>query len=394
MKSRHLLFMMMGIAAIAGSCSKNDKELPVPAGSTIQITVPDQVATANLKWVRINSQVQATNAQYLWTWGKDTLSTSQNLQYVFDTTGTFTLQFTVKTSIDFSTKNITVKVTDSSLNYANHVTKVFEYFPAPGQFINTMPEWNTGYSDQQMAAGALTAVSKEDMVSLGGFGGYIVMGFDHTIINKPGQYSFLVLGNAFPNSAEPGIIMVSSDVNGNGLPDDEWYEITGSEYNSAKTIKNYQITYYKPNEEKTQTQDPNDVFLNDNTYIRWEDNQGKSGYLSRNVFHSQPYYPQWKGESITFTGNQLSNDQIVNTSTDPDSPYWILPAFSWGYVDNKSNDDNDAKTKLDWAVDKNGKPVKLKGIDFIKVYSAIRAEAGWLGETSTEVAGVRDLRLK
>ncbi len=39
-----------------------------------------------------------------------------------------------------------------------------------------------------------------------------------------------------------------------GLPDDEWYEIAGSEYGHAKTVKNYEITYYKPNENKVPTQ--------------------------------------------------------------------------------------------------------------------------------------------
>lgn len=188
--------------------------------------------------------------------------------------------------------------------------------------------------------------------------------------------------------------MVSADVNGNGLPDDEWYEIAGSEYNNPKTIKNYQITYYKPDENKAKVTDPNDTWSSDLQYIRWEDNQGKSGYLTKNVFHDQSYYPLWKGNSITFTGTRLPDDQIKNTSSDPNMQYWVSPAFPWGYVDNVANDDENAKIKLDWAVDKNGKPVKLYGIDFIKVYSSIRKEAGWLGENSTEVGGVRDLNLK
>ena len=45
--------------------------------------------------------------------------------------------------------------------------------------------------------------------------------------------------------------MVSVDVNGNGLPDDEWYELAGSEYQKPSTIKNYEITYYRPDEAKT-----------------------------------------------------------------------------------------------------------------------------------------------
>lgn len=79
------------------------------------------------------------------------------------------------------------------------------------------------------------------MVSLGGFGGYIVVGFDHTIENKSGLCDFRVLGNAFYangasdyGSSEPGVIQVCYDANGNGLPDDGWYEIAGSSYLTEK----------------------------------------------------------------------------------------------------------------------------------------------------------------
>jgi hypothetical protein len=278
--------------------------------------------------------------------------------------------------------------------FLNRVTKVFEYFPAPGQFINTLPEWTTGTTDKNMADSALKALAKEDMITLGGFGGFVVMGFDHTIKNVPGEYSFIVLGNAFNDFGEPGVISVSVDKNKNGLPDDEWYEIAGSEYNSSKTVKKYQITYYKPDENKTPVTDPDDQFTSDKEYIKWKDNQGQSGYLAKNTFHGQSYYPQWKGDSITFTGTKLTDANIKNTSTDPASAYYVSPPFSWGYADNMPNVSDDAKIKLDWAVDKDGKTVKLTSINFIKVHTGIRAEAGWLGEISTEVAGVRDLNLK
>lgn len=278
--------------------------------------------------------------------------------------------------------------------FLNKVTKVFEYFPAPGQFTNELPMWKQGDSAKQMADYALAALGKEDMISLGGFGGYVVMGFDHTIKNVPGEYSFVVLGNAFNQFAEPGVISVSVDANKNGLPDDEWYEIAGSEYNSSKTVKNYQVTYYKPNETKERVTNPDDPYTSDTEYIRWKDNQGNTGYLAKNVFHDQSYYPQWKGDSITFTGTKLTDINIKNTSSDPFSPFYVSPAFSWGYADNHANEDTDAKIKLDWAVDKTGKPVKLTGINFIKVHTAIRAEAGWLGEISTEVLGVKDLNLE
>jgi hypothetical protein len=43
--------------------------------------------------------------------------------------------------------------------------------------------------------------------------------------------------------------------------------------------------------------------------------------------------------------------------------------------------------KIDWAVDEQGRHVNLTHIDFIKVYNAVNQYCGWIGETSTEVAG-------
>ena len=145
--------------------------------------------------------------------------------------------------------------------------------------------------------------NKRGLVSLGGFGGYVVVGFDHTIENKPGSWDFRVLGNAFNGNSsaaasgtakggsyEPGVILVAYDKNGNGKPDaDEWYEIQGSAqkgemepwYTEAKAVGNdlhcysdYEITYYKPKAEpKTQEEEAQ--------YIRWTDNKGAKGICPR-----------------------------------------------------------------------------------------------------------------
>ena len=60
-----------------------------------------------------------------------------------------------------------------------------------------------------MAWAATQLVGKTNgLVGLGAFGGYIIVGFDHSIVNVAEEYDFKVYGNAFANSAEPGIVMV------------------------------------------------------------------------------------------------------------------------------------------------------------------------------------------
>ncbi|WP_212003590.1 PKD domain-containing protein [Chitinophaga sp. HK235] len=395
MKQRLLPFVML-MALLAGSCSKSDDTTPPvmpPAnGPDVSVNVPaGGVNTGNMKWVRLAATVKNDKgASYLWKLGNDTLSTTKELQYLFSKEGSYTLALIVKNSE--GEKRIDVPVKISAGKYINGVTRVFDFQPAPGQFVHTLPVWENGDDQQKMNAKAEEALKNGGAIHLGGFGGYVVMGFDHTILNVPGAYSFTVLGNAFESWAEPGIIEVAYDANGNGLPDDEWYEIAGSEYNSSKTIRNYQITYYKPDENKVKTPNKNYPALTDTTYIKWKDNQGKSGYLSKNMYHVQPYYPQWKGDSITFSGSRLTDEYVVDQSGA--GTYFVSPAFPFGYADNWSNDNEKANIKISWAVDKKGNAVQLKGVDFIRVYTSMRAEGGWLGEISTEVAGVKDLNLK
>ncbi len=281
-----------------------------------------------------------------------------------------------------------------------YVTKVLEYTPAVGQFINILPRYETGNTKEILLQKAQTAVvgAKGSGISLGGFGGYVVLGFDHTIVNIDGFRDFRVLGNAFwananveqrGGSSEPGVIMVAYDANKNGIPDaDEWYEIAGSEYNNPKTIKNYEITYFKPDENKDPETDPLATWATDIQYIKWSDNQGNSGFKTKNTFHNQSYYPQWEtAAQITFKGTLLPNNVIDQGG------YWTQNSFAYGYADNVPNSDDESAIDISWAVDKTGKQVQLPGVDFIKIYSAINQESGALGEISTEVFGVEDLHL-
>lgn len=288
-----------------------------------------------------------------------------------------------------------------------YITRVFEFRPAVGQFTNVLPKYEEGDTEETMrlkAENLIKGAVPEGMVCLGGFGGYIVFGFDHMVKNVPGKRDFRVWGNAFyaddnPNettskkggSCEPGIILVSHDKNGNGLPDDEWYEIAGSEHSNPRTVKNYKITYYRPDPDKQPVKDASKRWALDVEYIRWTDNRGNSGYKTQNTYHRQSYFPEWIAEDeISFEGTLLPDNAVDESGT---GALWVLYAFDWGYADNAPNDSEDSAIDIDWAVDKNGNKVKLPGINFVKVYCAINQEAGWVGETSTEIAGAEDLHL-
>ncbi len=290
-----------------------------------------------------------------------------------------------------------------------YITRVLDFMPAPGQYTNVSPSWREGDTQETMNEKALAAIGggRRGTVSLGGFGGYVTVGFDHTIENVAGRCDFRVPGNAFDASvtpsfgrdasSEPGVIMVSVDANGNGEPDDEWYEIAGSAHrdpsgeswyakalaagNDVETVADYSVTYYRPESEPAGS-----GVLRD--YIRWEDNLGDSGYIPRNEFHSQSYYPGWAGETLTFRGTRLPRNGIEEG---PEK--FVLYRFGWGYADNAPNADDASAIDIDWAVNADGEPAGLSGVDFIRIHTGVNQQNGWVGECSTEVSGVEDLHI-
>lgn len=350
------------------------------------------------------------NALYKWNIEGDNASgasildpTSRNASFVAKAEGVYTLKLLANVGSTSYSNIVTVNVTKGATAYSPYIAKVFDFLPAPGQFTNQLPIYKPGMTKEDMVKEAESYVvgkKSGSLISLGGFGGYIVFGFDHMVVNEPGYRDFRVMGNAFyananPNpdapkggSCEPGIIMVSYDANGNGLPDDQWYEIAGSEYGKSTTIKNYEITYYRPTTEEATS---SDGFIAIKDYLKWEDNQGKSGYKVKNTFHSQSYFPQWiTGDKVTFRGTLLPNNAIDESGN---GSYWVLYAYGYGYADNVSNNDDDSAVDISWAVDEKGNRVNLPGINFVKVYTGLNQEAGWLGETSTEISGAYDLHL-
>lgn len=268
-----------------------------------------------------------------------------------NTGGVFNYTYTVNVGVP------TNPVTPGSNVYA---TTMFEFLPAPGQ--------NTNRSLGTVEA-ARTLEGQQGFVSLGAWGGYIVMGFDHSVINEPGKEDLIIYGNAMANFAEPGIVWVMQDWNGNGKPDDTWYEVKGSEFGNSGYVREYEVTYTKPQNGGS---------------VAWRDNKGNTGTV-QNSNASFQSYPSWvTTDEYTLKGSLLPSTGIQLNGMITSSP------FTYGYADNQVGGD---KIDIADAIDKEGKSVALSGIDFIKVQTGIQANMGFLGELSTELRGIADLSL-
>ncbi|HEY5748760.1 MAG TPA: T9SS type A sorting domain-containing protein [Chryseolinea sp.] len=277
------------------------------------------------------------------------------------------------------------------------MSKIIEYHPAPGQFTNTNA-WGTPAKANSLIGGLNSGVS------LGGYGGFVIVGFDHRIENHPDNpygIDFTVFGNPLATGSlvtwsEAGIVMVMKDSNGNGLADDTWYELAGSDHYFKSSTRDYSITYVNPKQP---------VAAN----VPWNDNQGKSGAVLANSFHQQPYYPSASIFPGIDQGQYSFTGTRIHGYVDRSDPSYIQSYHrGFGYADNSllasgahTIPDNPYTTAIegsggdafdiDWAIDEDGNHVSLDGIDFIKVYTAINADAGWLGEVSTEVRGMADV---
>lgn len=299
---------------------------------------------------------------------------------------------------------------DDVTEHSKYIKAVDEYCPAPGQWVNVIPEYEEGDTPEIMAKKCTESIAGDyyntHLISLGGWGGYVTFHFDHSIANMPNQRDFAIWGNAYQEMTnqvfggmnEAGVVMVSKDVNGNGKPDDPWYEISGScDIDSIEKVDyDYEVTYHQ----------------NPMNNIPWTDNRGNSGTIDRLYGydnHNQEYYPLWLPDGLTFKGTRLP-DNMVDLSETVDSSwsqwYYVLIGFRYGYADNLSNwtDKSDANSwnyegcgiDISWAVDEKRQPVNLDFIDFVRVYTGLNQKCpapNWWGETSTEIQCAEDIHL-
>lgn len=278
------------------------------------------------------------------------------------------------------------------------VEDIIEYMPAPGHQVNGYTVVGDfirdGASMREACDSAMMHMRRQWMVSLGAQGGYLIADFGTNIENGhfgegpshcANDYDLVVRGNPYGYQSEPGIVWVMADENGDGLPNDTWYELAGSEYGTANHTTGYEITYQKPT---TPKQD-----------ISWTDNLGGNDivpYMS--YWNPHPYYWQdWvttkstvkdgmNVECRTYCGSRLKDTHTYDSKHDMSNE----PPFDWGYADNGGKDTKQSRTylRLDNAKRADGQPANLSSIRFVKIQTA---QTGWtpnLGEISTEVYGI------
>jgi len=269
------------------------------------------------------------------------------------------------------------------------INKVYEFMPAPGHQVNGYiivgDSYPPGCTHEQACDSVLAHFQRRWSVSLGSQGGYLIAGFDHSVRNSGGDYDLCIKGNPFSYQSEPGIIWVSQDDNGDGLPNDQWFELAGSEYGTERHLTNYAITYYRPTLPHSAT--------------AWRDCLGEAGYVPYlSYWNPHDYYwqPWVEGTEHTYFASRLADRSTYENGIS------VIPPYDWGYVDNLSNPQSHFYDFIDGPAGKmnyfrlsnartwDGQPANLEYIDFIKIQTAQIGSTPNLGDISTEVYYISD----
>lgn len=283
---------------------------------------------------------------------------SKTLLFIAPKADNYVVDFTV--TVDKIVKQASTKVTvsETGKTYTAKALKLIDFLPAPGSNIGSYATKEESFQETQQS------INEGDYVFLGTFGGYIVTAFDHTVINTYGKRDFIVQmeegSSTFKYS--PVSIAVAYDANKNGIADEnEWYEIAGSEYYKSTTVKNYEVTYRKPNPNASPVTGAA-TWQYDTAYLPWTDNKNGSGAITKTYARRRSnYYPAWLTDTYTLKGTKVFIP--VKDVSDGAGTTYNVGTFDWGYGGIK-----DPSIDISWAVDKDGKKVHLPGVDFVKVY--------------------------
>lgn len=293
-------------------------------------------------------------------------------------------------------------------------TRVVDFSPAPGQWVNDSNFNNPTAALGRPHAGGFASPDHSSLVSLGGFGGSITLGFEHTIWDEPFNpfgMDAIVFSNAFwaapagspdPNIhwAECATIEISLDENQNRLPDDRWYLIPGSHI--ADLADQYVVKTW-------------DDALGDDTYppslAAWIP-PGHSGVWTTEGFELPSELINELGRVVnpspdpalegiygyaeyspTLVLGDLDADNVVEDPTVTVEDFYTVPDNPLAVGITPGSGGGDA-FDIAWAVDPTtGEPANLPGFDFIRLTTAFNIVDGELaiGERSAEIDAVSDV---
>ena len=173
MKKLRTTFTSLITALLLTGCQK---DIPM-----VSLGIDSQYRIDRMKSLILHPEF--TGKRYTWNMkdrnGNDSLvTTDRDFIFVGITPGEYYLRLNIINEQNPVEHNVHITVEEENIAYSRYITKVYEYCPAPGQFINTIPPYETGNSAEDMREKAENSIkgTNDILVSLGGYGGYITFG--------------------------------------------------------------------------------------------------------------------------------------------------------------------------------------------------------------------------
>ena len=322
--------------------------------------------------------------QYEWTLGETVIGKEKDIDFIQAKPGDYELQLKAFAGKQTETTTCNVKVEEAK--YSSRATSILSYETA----ANT--HWyltNTGKQpeDYILSYNEFMETISEEMkgtnipaINIGNWGSYVIVGFDHTIVNVEGRNDIEIRnGKHIPNALG---FYVAYDKNRNGKPDeDEWYLIK-----HPLDLEDYERTFTFIGKPEFET---SGKFRFCTITYEVKDSKGVTEERTSRTSvydHATP---------LDFPGYYIENEEIAmkegwKTSYTLKGKMTSLPQPN--YSGNKT-----LSIDIDNAIDKNGNHVTLPGIDFVKIQqiAIINHQDITKGEVSNlnEIAYVRDMNL-
>jgi hypothetical protein len=288
-------------------------------------------------------------------------------------------------------------------------TRVVEYSPAPGQFVQ-----DAAFNDPARAlgppiGGGTINPDNSKLVTLGGYGGSITLGFDHRILDDPRNPMGLdaivysnasyVAGNPNRRFAECATIEISLDANNNALADDPWFIVR------APHLPAIPAAALAPRTWDDNIPDPT-FAPHEPTWVppgrtgQWQTWAHELPPLFAVVVLQNPHGLTSSTEGVwgladhtpTLILGDSDADNIADNPHARPALFYTVPddPFTVGITPGSGGGD---AFDIAWAVHPaTGAPANLPGFDFIRLTTAIDFVHATVGETSAEIAAVADVR--
>jgi hypothetical protein len=287
------------------------------------------------------------------------------------------------------------------------------YLPAPGGMVND-PVFNDANSAIGVpSGGGLFAQNNGSVVSLGGFGGCLVLAFDHDVRDdsaNPMGLDAIVYSNAYymlntnqMHWSEFATIEIMPELNDNDIagdaPGEIWYLIPGSHLSNSNTFR---IKTW----DKSTAGYPN--------FIGWPDSYNCGAYELLPYYQTiyppgvvgvlvNPNYPAstegyWGYAEYTPTlklGDRDCDDDdagVGDVNTMKPELFYTVPDDPFTVGVSKGSGGGDA-FDIAWAVDPSTwQAADLRSFRYIRLTTAVDRTLGALGEISAEIDAVADVR--